>query len=631
MKHAALATALIATTLAAAVMAPGGAADEVRAESPRFQAQGHGKGPLSWKLLDKEAITYDTLYTVDESEVTEVKDGPERVQLFRPANGRHLYFGYQLTQPGGMVNTKDAPALETALLEAAFRVPGKAASRGTKWTETIDLDLRSPFNLKCQVEVQYTALKRVEGPNGEFECFSFRIDGIKGDTAVLPLKQLIVNGETVFDGRLGRAHRITYTATGRGDLTVAAASNVPQHKIDWRIQYSADITLGGEPANVLENAALMERVRKSIEKGRDYLQGKDRDGRGVWRPYGKHDLGMNGLVALTLVKCGVRRDDPKLLRMFEEMTRMEPVTTYDASVYVLAIEAMVTPESEDRAFLEGKKIAAFERPLTEVQRAELQRMLDYLIKCQNQKGGFRYDVATDDKPDEWDMSCQQYVALALNSIRRCGLTITPAVWGKLYTHTLAKQATTGPEVALTTDAAREGKGKVRPRYAPKKNKARGFGYVAPGSATGGMTAAGVATLATILDALNEMKADKDRAEALECSIDQVKARMDTLREAIADGVAWLTVNCSLTTNPGGNGSWYYYYLYALERACVLADQRWLGDKDWYAEGAAVLTQTQTTEGTWGTGGLLDADTYFALLFLKRGTVPPRQKVLTGSR
>ena len=72
------------------------------------------------------------------------------------------------------------------------------------------------------------------------------------------------------------------------------------------------------------------------------------------------------------------------------------------------------------------------------------------------------------------------------------------------------------------------------------------------------------------------------------------------------------------TNPPG-GSWYYYYLYGVERVGILSGQRYFGHHDWYREGAAELVRRQQPGGGWdeGNGGPV-ANTSFALLFLAKG-------------
>jgi hypothetical protein len=147
--------------------------------------------------------------------------------------------------------------------------------------------------------------------------------------------------------------------------------------------------------------------------------------------------------------------------------------------------------------------------------------------------------------------------------------------------------------------------------------ARGWGYQPGREATGSMTTAGVSSLAIC------------RSHLLGKAVFKGDLSAKTER-ALNDGLAWLNVNFSVKGNPPGGG-WHYYYLYGLERAGVLADTRFLGDHDWYREGAEYLLRNQNRAGYWprlgrrGRRGGADtlSDTCFALLFLRRATVPVR--------
>ena len=82
----------------------------------------------------------------------------------------------------------------------------------------------------------------------------------------------------------------------------------------------------------------------------------------------------------------------------------------------------------------------------------------------------------------------------------------------------------------------------------------------------------------------------------------------------------------MKSNPPGGRGWHYYYLFGLERAGVLTDKKFIGDHDWYREGASYLLEKQLPEGFWETQaneyGTAVSNTCFALLFLKRSTPPP---------
>jgi hypothetical protein len=72
-----------------------------------------------------------------------------------------------------------------------------------------------------------------------------------------------------------------------------------------------------------------------------------------------------------------------------------------------------------------------------------------------------------------------------------------------------------------------------------------------------------------------------------------------------------------------------YALYGIERAGVLGGRATMAGKPWYAPGAKRLVDEQGRDGTWvGTYGSA-VDTAFAILFLKRATVPLAPAVVTG--
>ena len=89
--------------------------------------------------------------------------------------------------------------------------------------------------------------------------------------------------------------------------------------------------------------------------------------------------------------------------------------------------------------------------------------------------------------------------------------------------------------------------------------------------------------------------------------------------ALRDALAWLEEYFDIGVNPFRGGAWWEYYLFNLERVGVLLDQRYVGTHDWYQEGAERLLAVQDAGGRFG-GGVVN--TAFALLFLKRATVPP---------
>jgi hypothetical protein len=64
----------------------------------------------------------------------------------------------------------------------------------------------------------------------------------------------------------------------------------------------------------------------------------------------------------------------------------------------------------------------------------------------------------------------------------------------------------------------------------------------------------------------------------------------------------------------------YYLLWSVERVAVAYGLRTIGNKDWYAWGAALLLAAQQPDGGWLGKFGTDVDTSFALLFLRRANL-----------
>jgi hypothetical protein len=65
-----------------------------------------------------------------------------------------------------------------------------------------------------------------------------------------------------------------------------------------------------------------------------------------------------------------------------------------------------------------------------------------------------------------------------------------------------------------------------------------------------------------------------------------------------------------------------YYLWSVERVCMILGKDNLGGKDWYGWGSDILVGSQEADGTWKGAefGTFGADTCFALLFLQRANL-----------
>ena len=64
-----------------------------------------------------------------------------------------------------------------------------------------------------------------------------------------------------------------------------------------------------------------------------------------------------------------------------------------------------------------------------------------------------------------------------------------------------------------------------------------------------------------------------------------------------EGLEWLAGQFTVEENPNESGN-QFYYLYGLERVGVLAGTEFLGDHEWYPEGAQYLLAQQSGDGSW---------------------------------
>jgi hypothetical protein len=205
-----------------------------------------------------------------------------------------------------------------------------------------------------------------------------------------------------------------------------------------------------------------------------------------------------------------------------------------------------------------------------------------------------WDYEPNPRAKRQDNSIRQFGALALWEAAKRGLKIEPRYWQRLEDGYLNLQLADG-----------------------------GWNYTGEGPATGSMTAAGLATLFITQDLLHAQ-------EALKVGVE----KMSRQRTAIDNGLKWMDANFSPTENPGKN-TWFYYYLYGVERVGLASGYKTFGGKDWYREGAAEIIHRllkwdeparsfTVNDNTWGSSRAAKVrtdDLAFGLMFLSRGRVP----------
>ncbi len=352
------------------------------------------------------------------------------------------------------------------------------------------------------------------------------------------------------------------------------------------------------------------------------------------------DLGLQAVSVYTLRACGLSADDDVARLGYKRMRiaylahkKAGALQNYQVSLTLLAIDAYHAPEEEPGKEDRYGKPVSPRRRIPEADLAWIRELVAWLVAAQTPSGSFGYDspARAAERGSPWeDHSNAQFSLLALKAARRCGVEVPKRVFAAALQHFLAAQEKDGPAAARRERPGAEEKGTGVRARSTVQDRARGWGYQCGSRgmdpASGSMTTAGVSSLVIcrgeLLGTAGHDAADDARVV-----------------QAIHDGIAWLGRNFSVTGNPsgrGGSGSWHYYYLYGLERAGVLSGIHWMGDHDWYGEGAAHLLRAQLEGGGWsasitpgfaGRGRAAPAggapgdllDTCFALLFLKKAT------------
>ncbi|MCP3914581.1 MAG: hypothetical protein GY711_03370 [bacterium] len=330
----------------------------------------------------------------------------------------------------------------------------------------------------------------------------------------------------------------------------------------------ADFSLWGKPVTQpkprkVDRAAVGPAVNGAIARAVRFLkETQQRDG--SWGPHAqRHGCGQTALSVYALLKAGVGRRDPAIVRGVAYLLANPPGTTYSAGCVLMALGAL--GDEQHTAFMEGV----------------LEDLLDWQVK-----EGWAY-------PDgAVDLSNTQYGALGLRAASMFGLDVPEKAWKRLVEAVLIYQEE--PRAVSTVQAAHG-------RTSSGQAMVAGFGY-RPGdkNVTGSMTTAGISTIGICEWALGRLHNKAARPA----------------QRAKAYGLAWLAESFSVTSNPGKGADRLDYYLYGLERVGAVLGKDEIGGHDWYWEGAEALLERQKPHGSWNDH---ESATCFAILFLSRAT------------
>lgn len=406
------------------------------------------------------------------------------------------------------------------------------------------------------------------------------------------------------------------------------------------------------------DASFPKRVSEAIDRGvawlkqRQIKQGADK---GSWGTGDSPVYGGGGttqirkiapcaIALFTLLSCDVDPDDPVITDGFKYLKdnldhawkpdnvnidqAKQQADCYTASMILLAVEALHIAKINQALRKAGKDPKTLkQRPPIKLEKEYKQwvaQATKWLVSKQSKRGGWRYGEPLFPSPAgiQQDISATQIVLLGLSAAVRMGEKISPDVWTKAAQYNIDMQEKDGPPVQILPADAGEGKTVLM----REGDKARGWAYT-PGEknpdrqhdlqVSGSMTASGICSLIICTAELAKSAPKKDLVEKM--------------RRGIFDGLAWLQTHWSVSHNPGGHRS-HYYYLYGLERVGVLGSMEKIGTHDWYLEGAEFLLDAQkrdekdkTVDGMWDSRTEIQPsdvfDTCFALLFLKKATIP----------
>ncbi|HEX6961907.1 MAG TPA: DUF4159 domain-containing protein [Lacipirellula sp.] len=315
-----------------------------------------------------------------------------------------------------------------------------------------------------------------------------------------------------------------------------------------------------------------EQVRTSIRQGIEYLL-NEQSARGTWDDMTDYPGGVTALTTLALLNAGVEPSHPKIQKSLAYLRALEPNKTYTVALQTMAL-------------------------------AEAGQVRDRLLIQKNARWLSRVQITKGDRAGSWsyplgenvggDNSNSQFAVLALHEAERVGAEVDPKVW------------------KLAADY-----------WKNCQNPDGSWGYQpVPMPGSGSMTCAGIGAWIICSGHVGEPAAQATDA-GVQCCLPATED--DVLQRALV----WMGRNFSVRRNPGqaGAGSqWHYYYLYGLERVGRLSARRFIGDHDWYREGAEFLiAQQDPFSHHWlGRGHSEDnphVTTSLALLFLSKGRRP----------
>ncbi len=326
---------------------------------------------------------------------------------------------------------------------------------------------------------------------------------------------------------------------------------------------------GGRAADREPAKVSPEKIQRAIEKARDWLL-REQEPNGSWQVAMRADdtrVGATALVMLALANAGVEPGQAQMQRGLDWIRKQKPEETYSVSLQTMLL-AMLSPDAD---------------------RAILQRNVEWLEATQVAQGPAAGSWSYGRAKGTGDNSNSQFALLALHEADRTGVRVRQEVW------TRAQQY-----------------------WVSCANADGSWGYtIGNAGGSGSMTCAGIASVWITSQHVGAPDARAARDTVACCG-------GGSSPKALERGLDWLGRRFSVVENPMAGQTWHHYYLYGLERVGRFTARRFIGDADWYLEGAKLLVSTQDNLSGAFRGGRIEdpvVATSFALLFLAKGRRP----------
>jgi hypothetical protein len=275
--------------------------------------------------------------------------------------------------------------------------------------------------------------------------------------------------------------------------------------------------------------------------------------------YGRPE-GETALAALTMLAAGGHPEtDDQLKKAIQWLAAQEPNDTYARGIRANVWEYALRKVPYDNRI-----------------RELLKKDYEWLLAAMGDREGWRYNMESRD----WDNSCTQYGVLGIWAAARAAFEPGDPFWITLSKHFRSCQNADG-----------------------------GWGYVRGSGSTANMATAGLASMFLVFDMYHAKKyyradnpQDFSQGEAAE------------VLASLERGMEWLG-------RAGGSNDGYY--LYGIERTGVASGRKYIGGRDWFAEGADAVLKSQQRDGSipMGSWGGAICNTSFCTLFLVYGGAP----------